>query len=467
MKKIYLFVAILCICGNLNAQVFQTSDEGYKQPLDSVLNQLATKFKVKILYNPEVTKNAWVPYADWRLRNSAEKSLINILAPVNLSYRKTDSTTYQVRPFEYYRRSVEEGKEQLADFAKLYQDKNSWEKRKTSIVACMKETLGLTVLPLKPASKPIFTAKRIMNGYTVENIAIETLPGLYVCGSLYRPLKVKGKVPVILCPGGHFDQGRYRSDQQYSCAMLARMGAIALSYDLIAYGESQLQFNFADHRRSIVMAVQTLNNIRMLDFIYALEDADTTRVAVTGASGGGSQTMILTAFDSRINVSAPIVMVSAWYTGGCPCETGLPAHFCAGGTNNVEIAAMAAPRPQLIVSDGGDWTATVPEIEFPYIKKIYGYYGAEDLTANVHLPSEKHDYGLSKRLATYDFFAKHLRLNLIKDSSGKIDESGCTIENEAMLYAFGKNGENLPKNAIKGFDALTEVFEKAISQVNK
>jgi len=469
MERKYLFVLMLgmCLCLRAGAQAYQTSDAGYKKPLDTVLNQLAKKFGVKIVRVPELTKDLWVPYADWRLRSNIEKSLNNILAPVNLAYKRTDTNTYQIRTFDYFKRSVADGQEQLDDFAKLYQNKDEWEQRKAAIIPCIKESLGLTVLPAKPASKPIITNKRVMNGYTIENVAIETLPGLYVCGSLYRPLNVKGKVPVILCPSGHFDLGRYRPDQQYACAMLARMGAIALSYDLIGYGESQLQFDFADHRRSLTMAVQTLNNIRMLDFLCALKEADTTRVAVTGASGGGSQTMLLTALDARVKVTAPIVMVSAWYAGGCPCETGLPIHFCGGETNNVELAAMAAPRPQLIVSDGGDWTATVPEIEFPYIKHIYAYYNRQNMTSNMHLPDEKHDYGLSKRAATYTFFEKYLGLKPIQMQAGKPDESGCVIENPDKMYVFGPRGQKLPANAIKGFKTLEEVFRKAVYQANQ
>jgi sugar phosphate isomerase/epimerase len=151
------------------------------------------------------------------------------------------------------------------------------------------------------------------------------------------------------------------------------------------------------------------------------------------------------------------VMVSSYHSGGCPCESGMPVHLCGGGTNNPEIAAMAAPRPQLVVSDGKDWTAHVPQIEFPYLQKMYGYYGKQSLVKNVHLPDEGHDFGFSKRKPLYDFLAEHFKLD------NRIDETKVTIEEESALYVFGKNGEKLPANAIKGFENLQKLFATYIS----
>src|SRR6476620_656392 len=125
--------------------------------------------------------------------------------------------------------------------------------------------------------------------------------------------------------------------------------------------------------------------------------------------------------------------------------------------------AVAAPRPQLIVSDGGDWTDRMPEHDLLYLQKMYSWYGKKGFIENVHLPLEKHDFGINKRTAVYEFMAKHLGLNLkaIQDLSGKIDESKITIEKESALYVFGEHGENLPADAIKGFSNLEKVFKQA------
>lgn len=441
----------------------QTSDDNYRVPLEELLGKIESTFSITLKYSSPQVENRYLDYGEWKIQPyDLEKTLARVLYPFDLDYVKESEGVYKIKSYEYPRRTVEEGRQFLEYLTKLYDDKPSWEKRKKELKECMWQALGLDPLPEKPDSKPIVTTRRKMNGYTIENVAIETLPGLYVAGSLYRPLKQKGLSPVILNPNGHFGDGRYRADMQIRCAMQARMGAIAFSYDLFAWGESLLQFKPEDHRRSIAQTVQALNSIRLLDYLLSLEGADPDRVAITGGSGGGSQAMVIAALDDRIKVSVPVVMTASHFSGGCPCESGRPIHLCGGGTNNAEIAAMAAPKPQLILSDGKDWTHSVPDLEYSFIQRTYGFYDKNENVKNVHFPAEGHDYGTSKRLAAYEFMAEHLGLDLnkIKNRTGRIDESLATIEPYESLYVFGKNGERLPEDAIKNIEELYRVFEK-------
>jgi hypothetical protein len=243
--------------------------------------------------------------------------------------------------------------------------------------------------------------------------------------------------------------------------MLARMGAVVFSYEMFAWGESQLQVDNEMHRTGLAMTMQTLNSMRVIDFLTSLPYVDPKRIGVTGESGGGTQTFLLTALDDRVTVSVPVVMVSSYFYGGCPCESGLPIHSCTDvGTNNAEIAAMASPRPMLVISDGDDWTQHVPVIEFPYLQKVYDLYGKKENVENVHLATEGHDYGVSKRMAMYDFMARYMGLNInaVKDKAGKIDESKVTIENYEALLVFGKEGK-LPASAVKGPEAIRAVLK--------
>jgi len=385
-----------------------------------------------------------------------------------MKVNKTGPTSYKLKDYEYNVWSVADGWAKLDSIAKLYHDEASWEKRKEMLRPALYKALDLYPLPAKPDSKPIITAKRIYNGYSVENIAIEILPGLYINGSLYKPLHSKGKIPVMLSPDGHWDKQRYRADCQLRCATLARMGCMAYSYDLFAWGESLLQFKSEDHRTSIAQVVQTLGAIRIIDYLLTLKETDHNRLGISGGSGGGSHTVLMAALDSRIKLSAPVVAVSSYFYGGCPCESGMPIHMVCGGTDNVELAAMAAPNPQLLITDGKDWTAHMPEHDFPYLQKMYGYYGKTNLVENVHLPNEGHDYGPSKRNALYKFVAKNFNLDIhkIEDKNGKIDESEVTIEKEQLMYVFGDHGQYLPKDAIHGYQNLLHVFATAPREKN-
>ncbi|WP_207425443.1 DUF4974 domain-containing protein [Pedobacter sp. SYSU D00535] len=454
----YILLAVLSF--SIGFTRAQTSDNAFRQPLKEVIADIERQFNVKIRYSEDLVKDRFVTYAGWRFRPDLEKTLANVLSSQDITFAKEGEGKYKLQNFQYHLKTPQEGKEQLDYLWSRFNNVATWEKRKAELRGCMWEALKLSPLPHKPNSKPIITNKRTMDGYTVENVALETLPGVYVTGSLYKPLNPKGKIPVILNPDGHFGDGRYRADAQYRCAMQARMGAMAFSYDLFAWGESALQFKSSDHRRSLAMTVQALNSIRILDWMLSFKNADPKRVAITGGSGGGSQTMLITALDDRIKLSVPVVMLSSYHSGGCPCESGMPVHLCGGGTNNVEIAAMAAPRPQLIISDGKDWTQNVPKTEFPYLEKVYQFYGKNDLVKNVHLEKEGHDYGINKRLALYEFLARHFNLDLkkVQNQQGKIDESKVTIEKYPAMYVFGEKGEALPATAIRSYEELEKLF---------
>jgi dienelactone hydrolase len=438
----------------------QNSDTEYAEPLAVVLHRIEDHFKVKIKFTEDQVKDRYVKYADWRFRETLAETFTNVLSPLDLKVNQEKERVYKLKPYEYYRWDIADGWAKLDRLASAVPDKSSWQERSALLRPQIFTALQLSPLPPKPNSKPIISNHRVMDGYSIENIALEILPGVYINGSLYRPQKFRGKIPVVLSPDGHWQQQRYRADCQIRCAMIAKMGGMAFSYDLFAWGESLLQFKDTDHRKSLAQTVQTLGGIRILDYLLSLPETDAARVGISGGSGGGSHTVLMTALDDRIRLTAPVVSLSSYFYGGCPCESGMPVYSCGSGTNPAELAAMAAPRPQLVVSDGKDWTAQFPEHDFAYLQKIYSYYRSTANIQNVHLPAEGHDFGFSKRKALYDFLVQQFVLNAakVKDAKGRYDESSVKVEEAAELYVFGKNAEHLPANAIKGFDQLEKLF---------
>ncbi|MEM7374443.1 MAG: metallophosphoesterase [Bacteroidota bacterium] len=336
----------------------------------------------------------------------------------------------------------------------------AWEQRAEVIRQGILSGAKLSPMLPKHPLHPRIHGQTFHDGYTVENVSFESLPGVFVTGNLYRPDGLPGPYAGILAPHGHWNQGgnygRFRKNLQQRCANLARMGAIVFAYDMVGYGEST-QF---DHHHPQVLQLQTWNSIRVVDFLSSMAEVDTNRIGISGASGGGTQSFLLTAIDPRIAVSVPVVQVAAHFFGGCLCESGMPIHkSLEHQTSNVEIAALAAPRPMLLISDGADWTKNTPEVEYPYIQHIYELYGKKDMVEHVHLPNDVHDYGPSKREPMYRFFAKHLDLDLnqVVDEQDQLDESLVNMMDSAELAAFTPIFPR-PSYAIADDESLTRLL---------
>jgi hypothetical protein len=180
---------------------------------------------------------------------------------------------------------------------------------------------------------------------------------------------------------------------------------------------------------------------------------DPERIAVTGASGGGTQTFMLMAVDDRVGYSAPVNMVSGIMQGGCACEN---APNLRVGTFNVEIASMMAPRPMLVVSATGDWTRNVPREEFPAIQYIYNLYGKPGNVEVVQMEAG-HNYNQTSREAVYRFFGKHI---LGETDATKFTEGRIRVEKLQDMLAL--HNRTLPANALK-YDALFDEW-KSISR---
>lgn len=352
-----------------------------------------------------------------------------------------------------YHWTEDEANLKMKEFASTWDNLESWEDRSHKIKQGIIEGMKLDQMPkIEGNFNARITNTREFDGYILENIVIESFPGFYITGNIYRPTNPQKKNPAILCAHGHGKNQRLQATRQFQGGVLARMGAIVFAYDMVGHGDSH---QVTSHNIPIALLLQTWNSKRVLEYLLSRSDVDPERIGMTGASGGGTQTFILVAIDDRIKVSVPCVQISAHFFGGCICESGMPIHKGNGyQTNNVEIAALCAPRPMLVISDGNDWTHNTPRIEYPYIQKVYAQYNAEHKVENVHLQAEKHDYGYSKRAAMYNFFAYHLKLKSGNVSwTPTVNEDFVTTLPPDQLRVYSEDNP-IPADALMGDEAI-------------
>ncbi|MCA9249044.1 MAG: acetylxylan esterase [Planctomycetales bacterium] len=331
----------------------------------------------------------------------------------------------------------------------------AWQARADDLRLRVKVACGLWPMPKSTPLNAVIHGRVERPGFTVEKVYFESYPGLYVTGLLFRPDDGKQDVkrPAVLCPHGHGgrlqDYGpskiremiaegaeRFESSGRFPkvarCGQLARMGCVVLLYDMLGYADStQISFDLAhrfakqrpelegsEHlglfsaqaelRLQSVFGIQAYHSIRALDFLENLPDVDTSRIAVTGGSGGGTQTIIVCAIDPRPVAAFPQGMVSTSMQGGCTCEN---ACLLRIGTGNVELAALFAPKPQAMTA-ANDWTKEMMTKGYPQLRQLYGMLGAEgnvECRPLLHFP---HNYNYVTRAAMYTWMNKHLKLGL-------------------------------------------------------
>jgi dienelactone hydrolase len=315
--------------------------------------------------------------------------------------------------------------------------REAWLDRAENVRNQMLVTLGLWPMFPKTDLQPKIYGLVDRDGYTIEKVVLETLPGFTLSGNLYRPKGKTGRLPVVLCPHGHWKDGRVNPEVQSRCIWWAKqLGCVVFMYDMVGYNDSkEFGHEFLNDRLQrwglSLFTLQTWNSIRALDWAVTLPYVDPARVGCTGESGGGTQTFILTALDQRIKVAAPVVMVSHKMQGGCLCEN------CAGlriATDNVEIAALTAPRPMKLVG-ANDWTDLTMSVEYPTLKKVYGLLGATDRISADKYEFE-HNYNQTTRNAVYAFMGRWL---VGIEDSASTKEGKVVPEAPEVLWTFDKD----------------------------
>jgi dienelactone hydrolase len=325
-----------------------------------------------------------------------------------------------------------------------YESLEKWQARREMLSTLLRVGAGL--YPQSP-DNPLNVRRSPQigeEGYTVEAVLFESFPGFYSAGSLYLP-EGEGPFPALIHAHGHKPGGRFQEDDMFgvqsASVHLARMGVVVFAPDMLGFNDS-LQFGHRELEPVFqlwglnAMGLQTLTNQRSIDFLESLPEVDPERIGIMGWSGGGDQTIVAAALDDRIKVSIPMVTTSANTQSTCACgnQPGL-----RHATDHVEMTAMAAPKPLLLVSCTGDYTWETPEIEFPAIQAVYKLYGAQDKAENAHIEYDWHNFSPGSRRAVYEFVKRVWSLQ------APVEEGRFTTVEPRQLRFFPN--DELPKEA--------------------
>ena len=314
-------------------------------------------------------------------------------------------------------------------FYGLYDNLEAWEARKEIVRGNTVDIFKIDVAEAKkaPQGQTAYAPKIHTDGIVIDRFYVETIPGYYLCGNLYAsadPAVNTGPMPLVMLAHGHFGEtdrrDRFYRDFQHLGAAFAQRGFLVVTWDMMGRGDD----NQRSHYDDVNTVLQTWNSMKLLGYLlsprFTAESSytvDPSRVAVTGASGGGTQAIHMSLLDDRLTASIPVAMVSAYFGGNCGCENGINAMKGEGllgrmkfKTNNCERIACFAPKPLLIISDGDDWTKRSPDVEYPYLRYVYAFYGAQSNVENFHDLNGIHDYSLVKRQAALDFLLRQWEL---------------------------------------------------------
>ena len=285
-----------------------------------------------------------------------------------------------------------------------------WPQRRLAVRAHVADCLGLSPEPVHAPLDVQVHGELVRDGVRVQRITWtgfagpgypepwNAREGTAASGWLWLPDPLPaGRLPAVLCPHGHWDDGAVDPVVQTRCIAFAKFGWICLGVDSV---------HIEDVARGISsIGVMTWNNIRALDLLCAREDVDGKRIGVTGASGGAQQTYYLMALDDRIAAAAPMVM--ACYFANIITDT--DAHcFCnhlprlAAGTDVPEMCAVFAPKPALFGSVTGDWTHDFPEHGLPELRGLWSHLGQDGWPRSRHA-QEGHNYDRPMREVVYGF----------------------------------------------------------------
>jgi dienelactone hydrolase len=305
-------------------------------------------------------------------------------------------------------------------------------------------------------------------GYRIIKLRYEIVPGFYSAALLYEPEHLSGKAPAILNVNGHGPGGKAVEHKQKRCINQARRGIIALNLEWFEFGELEAPGN-AHHSLHLLdlagvngLGLFYLEMRRGLDYLYDDEQVDRSRIGVTGLSGGGWQTIMLSSLDTRVGPAVPVAGFSTLttsiehpgYTGGDP-EQNSPD--MRQGVDYAQLAAMRAPRPTLLIYNDMDdccfRAGVVKQGVYNDIKPFYALYGKSDnLEWYDNQDPGTHNYQIESRERSYAFFDRVFHLDV---SSKEDPDTDKEVRSSSELVV------GLPKDNLTIL-SLAQSFAKSI-----
>lgn len=327
---------------------------------------------------------------------------------------------------------------------------SEWLELRPRLLENIKKSLSVPLICKKPLRWKE-TGRIPLDGYCIAKIYYESRPDIWVTGNLYIP-EGKGPFPAVISMHGHWHQGRLAEREQLKNHLLAKNGYVCLAVDTMGSGERSREHGKFEYHGAMLgaslmnigetlMGILVADNMRGVDLLCSLPYVDVNRIGATGGSGGGNQTMWLSALDERIQASVPVVSVGTFesYVGGvnCICEM-LPDGLCF--TEESGVLALIAPRALKICNCLRDCNPTFYASEmlrsFKEARKVFLSYNADE-KLSYQLFDEEHGYWADIRETMLGFFDLHLK-GVGHGVPRKTPEYSALKEEDLMVFAKGK-----------------------------
>ena len=324
-----------------------------------------------------------------------------------------------------------------------------WGTRKKALRASMFAAMG--DMPDKDCPlNPKVVTKLDREGYRIETLLFQTRPEVWMTATAYIPTGVKGKVPAVLCVHGHWRGARRDPVVQSRCLGLVKLGFFVLVVDAFGAGERHPSVPIGGYHGALVgstlwpagltlLGVQFHENRRAVDYLLTRPEVDGTKLGITGASGGGNQSMYAGALDERFSAVVPVCSIGNYraylQAACCVCEV-LPGALRF--TEEGDVLGLVAPRALMVINatkDAFQFSVGEAKKSVARAKAVFELHGKAASLSHVLFESP-HDYSKAMRETMYGWMTLHLK----KEGDGKpIPEPKFAVEKPEDLECYPEN----------------------------